>query len=238
MRLALHPAFFNGAFVRCIDSGSPDAVVIIRTNRDAEHFVLIAMNLDCNRTVTAEWDASYATFTREKMFDLISGRRLDILSVRGHKWSLPLSPGRVVCLSPEQDWLPKIEAAVAGGRLDYDHLEEQQAAALVLRALTAKNGTPVLSGVDVPALTRRLRESPEGFLQEIFEGQSDIPYIVWRWPTDVHREVIVAPGRSILVSSPVRFRFHIIRGDGRVIVSARSIYCADGHHQKQVPVPS
>ena len=117
--LALHPAFFNGAFVRCIDSGSPDVVVIIRTDREAEHFVLIAMNLDCDRTLTAEWDASYATFTREKMFDLVSGRRLDILSVRGHKWSLPLSPGRVVCLSPEQDWLPKIEEAVSGGRLEY-----------------------------------------------------------------------------------------------------------------------
>ncbi len=234
--LALHPAFFNGAFVRCIDSGSPDAVVIIRTNRETEHFILIAMNLDCNRTITAEWDSSYATFTREKMYDLISGRRLDILSVRGHKWSLPLSPGRVVCLSPEQDWLPKIEEAVSGGRLEYDHLEEQQAAALVLRALTAKRGTPVLTADDnIPALAKHLRESPGSFLQGLFDGRADIPYIVWKWPEDLHREVIVAPGRSILVSAPVRFRFFITRGDERVIASARSISCADGRFVSIVP---
>jgi len=233
--LALHPAFFNGAFVKCIDSGSPDIVVIIRTNRDAEHFVLIAMNLNCDRTTTAEWDSSYARFTQEKMYDLISGRRMEILSVRGHKWSLPLAPGQVVCLTPEPDWLPKIEEAASGGRLKYDHLEEQQAAALVLRALTAKNGTPVLSGVDVRALARRLRESPEAFLQELFEGRSDIPYVVWKWPEDLHRAVIVAPGRSILVTAPVRFRFHIIRADGRVIASARSISCADGRFVSIVP---
>ena len=234
--LALHPAFFNGAFIRCIDSGSPDAVVIIRTNREAEHFILVAMNLNCDRTVTAEWDASYATFTREKMYDLISGRRLDILSVRGHKWSLPLSPGRVVCLSPEQQWIPKIEEAAAGGRLEYDHLEDQQAAALVLTALTAKRKTPVLADDDVPALTRRLRESPEGFLQDLFSDRPEIPYVVWNWPTDLRREIIVAPGRSILVAAPVRFRFFIVRNeDNRVIASARSIHCKDGRFVSIVP---
>ncbi len=233
--LALHPAFFNGAFVKCIDSGSPDIVVIIRTNRGAEHFVLIAMNLNCDRTMTAEWDSSHARFTREKMYDLISGRRMDILS-RGHKWSLPLAPGQVVCLSPEEDWLPKIRDAAAADGLEYDHLEDQQAAALVLRALAAKHGTPVLTDDDIPALVRRLRESPERFLQELYEGRTDVPYVVWKWPEDLHREVIVAPGRSILISSPVRFRFYVIRPeDGRVIATARSISCADGRFVSILP---
>jgi len=234
--LAVHPAFFNGAFVKCIDSGSPDAVVLIRTNRDAEHFILSAMNLDCNRTTTVEWDITYARFSREKMYDLISGRRLDILFQHGHKCSLPLSPGQVVCLSPEPEWLPKIAEAAAGDRLEYDHLEEQQAAALVLRALNSKFGTPVLSGEDIPSLARRLRESPEGFLQELFEGRADIPYVVWKWPEDLRREVIVAPGRSILVASPVRFRFYVIHPeDGRVIATARSISCADGRFVSILP---
>lgn len=233
--LALHPAFFNGAFVKCIDSGTQDAVVIIRTNRATEHFVLIAMNLNCEHTTTVEWDSSYARFTREKMFDLISDRRMDILA-RGHKWSLPLGPGQVVCLSPEQDWIPKIREAAAGDSLKYDHLEDQQACALVLRALTAKNGTPVLTDDDIPALVRRLRTSPEEFLQGLFEGQTDIPYVVWKWPEDLRREVMIAPGRSILVSSPVRFRFHVVRpGDGRVIATARSISCSDGRFVSILP---
>ena len=233
--LALHPAFFNGAFVKCIDSGSPDAVALIRTNRDAEHFILSAMNLNCDCTTTVRWDISYARFTREKMYDLISGRRMDILFQHDHKCSLPLSPGQVVCLSPEPEWLPKIEEAAAGDRLKYDHLEEQQAAALALRALTAKRGAPVLADEDIPALARRLRESPEGFLQELFEGQADIPYVVWKWPEDLHREVMIASGRSILVSSPVRFRFHLVRSDGRVVASARSISCSDGRFVSIVP---
>ena len=233
--LSLHPAFFNGAFIRCIDSGSPAAVVIVRADRDTKHFLVIAMNLDCNRTTTVEWDSSYATFTKERMYDLISGRRLDILFLHGPKRSLPLSPGQVVCLSPDPDWTPRIDEAASGGPLQYDHPADQQAAALVLRALIAKRGSSVLLDDDVPALVRRLRESPEGFLQDLFPGRADIPFVVWKWPEDLHREVMVAPGRSILVTAPGRFRFHLVGADGRVIVAARSIPCDDGRFVSIVP---
>ena len=233
--LSLHPAFFNGSLIRCIDSGSESAVVIIRADRVPKHFLVVAMNLDCNRTTIVEWDSSYATFTKERMYDLISGRRMDVLFKRGHRCSMALSPGQVVCLSPDQDWVQRIDEAVSGGRLKYDHIADQQAADLVLRALTAKRGTPVLLDDDVPALVARLRESPEGFLQDLYPGRADIPFMLWKWPEDLRREVMVAPGRSILVTAPGRFRFHLVRDDGRVIVAARSIPCADGRHVSIVP---
>ena len=69
--LRSHPSFRNGAFVRCIDSGSGECVLIARSAPDGSSPLLIAVNLDTKRSVQALWNIHSAPFRSEKAFDLL-----------------------------------------------------------------------------------------------------------------------------------------------------------------------
>lgn len=240
--LGIHPAFFNGAFLDCLQTDSPDSVVIARSDRTSRHHLLIVVNLNCVKSTAVVWDSSYAPFDADKVFDLLSGSRFSLFRMRDHKVSMTLPPGHVVCLAPDNSWLPKIDEAENGSILAVSrNLEEQQAAAMVLRALVAMRGSSVLfADDDIPSMAKMLLKHPESLLLKILNQHSEIPYTIFLLPVDLKREVMIPPKFNLLVVSPKWFRFMICDQD-HTVASVSSIHDSQGRFfalLPQLPVPA
>ena len=186
------------------------------------------MNLDCNHSTIVTWDASHTSFDGEQMPDLISGCNVSVLVQRNRKRSVALQPGQFLCLASDASFLQKVEDALAKPELDQTQLANQQAEAMVLRALVAKYRSSVLpNDEDIPEMAQLLLKAPERFIFELYKDQSEIPYILWSWPTDLRREVLLPPNHCILVVAPHRFRFSI-SDNGHALALVNSLTDSSG----------
>ena len=52
----------------------------------------------------------------------------------------------------------------------------------------------------------KLLDSPEEYLKTLQPDLKDHPYILWKWPEDRNRNVMIPPGKFLLLVAPVRFR--------------------------------
>ncbi len=235
--LALHPAFHNGAMIECIDSGAQQAVVIARSDIDNHQHALCVVNLDCNHPTVVTWDSSHVPFDGELLPDLISGTNASVLQQRDRKRSVTLQPGQFLCLVSDVSWLKKVEAALKSPELYQAQLAHQQAASMALRAIIAKHRSAVLpNDENVHDLAQLLLKAPERFIQELYKEQSEIPYVLWSWPTDLRREALLPPNHCILVVAPHRFRFSISDNtSGSVIALINSLTDSTGRCFALIP---
>jgi len=232
--LAEHPAFHTGAMMEILDCGSANAVLFSRTDSDSQNGVVVAVNLELNRAVSLEWDPSYTPFlheTEEKLFDLISERSISLVRTANGKFGIQVQAGKFLCLTTERSWQKRIDSAEKSGRLSLDRVTLQTAKSMALRLYAQQNGTSILplNEIDETALAKRLLESPEDFLRSLDPGMPCGKFVLWQWPQDAHREVMLPPDHSLLVVAPYRFTCRIC--DGNKVYSRRiSIQDASGRH--------
>lgn len=238
--LAIHPAFHNGAMLNFADSGSPDAILVSRTDSDGKHGVLAAINLNCTQTAHLEYSSSYAPFPDgvERVIDLISGKMIPLVHLPGGKLSLQLPSAKFVCLSSERSWLDKLAAAETDPNLTIDHLTIQAAKATLLKLLAYKNDTCLLprdkGDFDENEVVHTLLHSPEDFLQKLDAHTTCSRVICWQWPQDIHREVMIPPDSIFLPVAPHRFRCSILI-DGHVAVQTTAVKDDAGRYFAVIP---
>ena len=224
--LAAHSAFHDGAIVEFIDSSSPNAVIIARTDSDGQNPLLAIVNLECDAKAKIEWDATYAPFDAKTMYDLISGRKIEIFELSSRKRSLTLPGGAFLCLAENQKTLQILEKEMTNTAVPKAVLL-QEAKAMAARIMAYRNNSPVVTDPMAECAGDLLLRSPEEFLKAMKrDSRSEMPFVRWEWPRDTKRAVMTPPHHAILVSAPERFRCALKDEKGKVIAAYSSIKCS------------
>ena len=205
--LLTHPAFHNGATATTIDSGSPNAVVFRRIDASGKKIVLCAVNLDCARSTVINWDPHASCSSGLTSYDLLSAETVDIKVVDHMRFQLELAPGEARCLSCDPDDLARIQKANASIFDRFSKTEVQEAQSMALKCIAFLRRSLVLQKEDDPFRdAEKLLDSPEEYLKTLQPDLKDHPYILWKWPEDRNRNVMIPPGKFLLLVAPVRFR--------------------------------
>ncbi|OGV53185.1 MAG: hypothetical protein A2017_04705 [Lentisphaerae bacterium GWF2_44_16] len=214
--LISHPAFHHGASIEFLDAGPQDIIAFLRSDINAEHHLIVLINLNCEKKNDAALDFSGTPCASTKFTELISGKEFLIKTVRGKKSGIPLKSGQILCLSPEKNALLKVKEIEERKILRPDRIDSQRARAFVLDILCSRNKSHVLVENDIDAMTKELMENPYLCIQKIFSEYGHSPIINWNWPEDRRRVVMVPPGHILLVKAPYRFRV-AIKEAGRIL---------------------
>lgn len=205
--LLTHPAFHNGATAAFIDSGTPDAVLFRRIDASGKKVVLCAVNLNCEHATVVRWNPHESYSCGLAAYDLLSAETVNVKAVEHMLFQLELAPGEARCLSCDSDDLVRIQEASAKIFDRFSKSEVQEAQSMTLKCTAFLRRSVVLQPEDDPyRAAGALLESPEQYLKTLQPDLKDHPYVIWKWPEDTRRNVMITPGKFILLLAPVRFR--------------------------------
>ena len=201
--LAEVPCFHSGAVSAFIDCHADNCLLLGRSDAEGSNAVLIAVNLDPRRSATISWNIYSAPFDANTLYDLITGKGVELTREPGGKRTLLLPGGAVFCLTPDRKLVKTIEEAEENRQLYPKRIVLQEAAAAAARAVACKNGSILADeeASDLKQLAEKLLESPEEFLRDLYGRDLPVPVVIWRMPEDIKRRVMVPPGHYLLVKS-------------------------------------
>jgi len=230
--LAGHPVFFDGAAVSMIQKGEGEAVVLFRHHPPSGKRLLIAANLNIETGSRAEWRAGDAGLDGDDLFDLfdlLTQRPVAVEKGVGDCRSLHLSPGQVVCLSPDPEDAARITDVEKDDFAVPERVVEKRLRAVALEVFRVFHGTADLGEFAPERAAAELKADPVGFCRRMNPDSAVSRVIEWQWPRDRKREVMVPPGFFLLVRSKHPFSARVESGD-RVLSLRNSLGCLDGDH--------
>ncbi len=210
-----HPVFHDRAIQRLVQAGVGNHVVVERRHGPSGRRLWIAANLDDRHPVTAFWqcDAEPGQWT-----DLLAGEAATVERVDG-LLACFLSPGQVRCLSRHPEDKGLLEGGFGPGRRTPPRALEQRLRAVVLRVYRYFYGDGDLADFDPGAQVAALCSDPESFCARLDPTHPPVaPVVVWNWPRDARRQVMVPPGHFFLVRAPHRFRVRMVEGETTLAV--------------------
>lgn len=215
--LKTHPAFFDGVAQAFIEAGEGPYLALLRTPAPAAsaNRLLILVNLDCENPVAARWNGKFPGEGQGEVVDLISMQKPVIEKDQGNNRVL-LSPGEVLCLSCEETDVTRIEEAEAGRLRTPPKVAVQRLKAKVLDIWQYFYDTAHTGDLDPEAEAKRLRFDPAAYCRSYRRKGEQPGVIVWQFPADLRREVMVPPGHFLMISAPVHFEARLVE-TGRVV---------------------
>ncbi|MBW2367129.1 MAG: glycogen debranching enzyme N-terminal domain-containing protein [Deltaproteobacteria bacterium] len=209
--LKQHPAFHDRTELDLVQTGEGNHVALVRYHRPTGKKLLILANLDETDATRAAWRRSAFDPESEPLVDLLTGERLNPLAV-GDDPACLLEPAQIRCLSTDPADLAHVEKRVStiGGMVP--RIIDQQLRAKVFEVLCV-DGHPDVGSFDVVAETRALQRDPVAFCRHQNCSSPEPRVVVWQWPEDQNREVMVPPDHLLLVRAPAAFRARIAAGN-------------------------
>jgi starch synthase (maltosyl-transferring) len=214
--LKIHPAFGPGVTLRLISRGAGNFIALSRCHEPSGQGVVVVVNLDSAKSVTAGWDPKQSGYLESTPVDLLSGAAA---AVKTGKKALrvDLAPGQVLCLANAGDpCLPLLEGDP--GQVP-PAVVRQRMRAKALEVLAVFNPAQI---PDVEQAARKLQADPEGFCRRLGPAGGAPRTILWRYPADLRRQVMVPPGHLLLARAPTPFHARIVEGD-RVLAAEQSL---------------
>ncbi len=219
--LKTHPAFFDGVTLQFIEKNEGNFLTLLRTPPPGAAPLLILVNLDCSNPATACWERQFPVGGRDIVFDLISMRELTIEQKQMCN-ALLLEPGQVLCLSSQKEDMASIESAEKDRMQVPRRIAMQRLKGKVLEVYRHFYGMSHLNDFDPEAEALRLKEDPVAYCERHNGSGAHPGVITWKFPEDLNRQVMVPPGRFLLVSAPVYFEASLVE-EGRVIAIEKGI---------------
>lgn len=219
--LKTHPAFGHPVALSLITKGPGNCIVLLRTHETNGHKVVVAANLNWEQPVTAGWQRSRADFSANRAVDLITGETLQ-LDARRHDLRVELGPGRVVCLTDEDDpWLKRkdIDPAAVPEQVAHQRL---RAKALEVMSVFGP-GHPF----EIDRAVNLLQSAPHEFCRLLNPDGDASRTVDWDFSIDLRRHVMIPPGHFLLLRADHPFRVRIIDQD-RVFATEMSLFDAAG----------
>ena len=228
-------SFHNGAVATFIDSHSENCTLLGRTGPGGADPVIVAANLDTERSASVSWSIHSAPFDANIMYDLISGKIFELARIPGGKRSLMLPGGAILCFTHDRATLERIEKLSAQNRfLLPEKLVSQEAAAAALQILSIKNKSIVAEEIDPDTAGKNLLRSPEEFMRSLCGKDREPRFILWEWPADGKRCTMIPPGYFLLMKSPHRLRVLLIV-DGRFLAFSHCLQDEGGSYFVVIP---
>ncbi|PIE67631.1 MAG: glycogen debranching protein [Deltaproteobacteria bacterium] len=224
--LGKHPAFFHPVLPELIQAGGDNCLVALRRCDLPEKTLLVVVNLDAESSGQAQWPANRTPWKGTVCLDLLTGETETIQAENGLH-GLHVKPGQVVCLTGNtgrRDWLTELNKGfprVPGPVM------RQRLRAKALDVWRHWHPFSDLKDWDPDRAADRLQNAPLAFCRAM-NPYSDAPRtVVWQYPQDLKREVMVPPGHFLLVRAAHPFHASI-RRNHTVSASEASLEAADG----------
>ncbi|VVS91306.1 amylo-alpha-1,6-glucosidase [Desulfoluna spongiiphila] len=198
-----HPCYYEGTMLTVLNCESEEAVVVRRDHEGTGKSLWVVANTDCRAQAVASWPADGAS--RGPFWDLLTGDRV-VPSVMAGDISLHLMPGAVLCLTRDAGEVEQIAAHGRAPSVWPDHLHRKILAAACLKVHTFYHGLTDCSTFSIEDAVGHFSRDPEGYLRRENPFSMETRTVVWRWPMDLDREVMVPPDHFLLVCCPHPFR--------------------------------
>jgi starch synthase (maltosyl-transferring) len=226
--LKSHPVFHEEALLSMHQSNEGNFLVLLRYHPRSGKKLLILVNLDPENQTPAAWDPASTGLKGPGFCDLLTGAEF-IASASDKLYTLVLEPGQVLCLSTDPEELLQFQNLPTRSFLLPDRIEQQRLYAKALELVGCRQGTRHLDNLDLAESARRLKENPLDFCRRLSLQDREPRMIMWRWPQDLKREVMLPPDHSLLIRSGCAFSARILDGE-QTITSETSLTAADGTH--------
>ena len=210
--LKAHPAFHDGAAVQLLESRSENAIAVRRHDDQSGKALLVLVSLDDTGRQSLTLRRQDAHPAASSWTDLLSGRRV---TPQHHEDRLDftLEPGEVLCLSDDAADLSLLEKSATEAFPIPRRIALQRRRAKVLEVYRYYNGADDLGGWDIDAAAAHLMADPIAFCRQMNPYSHESRVIVWRFPVDTRREVMLPPGHLLLVEAPHLFRARLWHDD-------------------------
>ncbi len=203
--LKTHPCFGSGVDLSLIGRGEGNFIVLQRYERTKGLVLLIVANLDWKKGVTAGWDSKATNWPPNKSVDLLTGRSLEIQTATD-RHLLTLGPGEVLCLA-DADHMAMVQDREV--RLLPEAVVQQQQRAKAQEVLMHYGD----QDTDPAQAVEDLVSDPEGFCARINPHSREPRVILWEYPQDLRRQVMVPPDHFLLIRAVQHFQVRVLEND-------------------------
>lgn len=201
-----HPCFHEGATLTVLETAAEETVVVRRDHGPSATRLWVVINTHCGQEATACWHEKRGS--GHSFWDLLSGEAVVATLLDDHI-SVDLAPGAVYCLTQDPVDLRRLVPLRGEPSVWPAHLHLKILRALCLKIHTFYHGPVDCTAFSPEDAVARFSADPEAYLREENPFSMETRAVVWRWPMDCHREVMVPPDHFLLVCSP--YPFQVVR---------------------------
>jgi starch synthase (maltosyl-transferring) len=179
-------------------------IVLLRRNIPTGKKVLIVANLDEKNGTVASWETQRAGFKEKTCFDLITSEIINVES-SGNGSSCFLDPGQVLCLTADEKDLDLINLKPKKSFIEPEKITHQRMRAKALEIFSLYNGNKDTGRFSPDDSGASLAVNPIEFCRNLNPFGDETRVIVWRWPSDLKREVMIPPNHFLMIRSRTPF---------------------------------
>jgi len=224
--LKCHPAFHDQTELALIQHGGGNHIVLLRHHLPSGKKLLIVANLDDQNQTLGSWDSLRAGMDGNVFKDLLSGTDIVTNASKG-RHTYVLDPGQVLCLTTAVNDVDLLSRSADGRFSPAARIEKQCLRAKALDVFRHYQGTRDLGEFDPDQAAQMLAQDPLSYCRLMNPASQEPRVIIWQWPRDLKREVMVPPGHFLLACADVSFRAGI-EDNHRVLDQAESLRQANG----------
>ncbi len=224
--IKIHPCFHDHTALSLIYQNGDMLVALLRHHMPTGKKLLALVNLDETAAHEFAWDMKKTGITGTSLVDVISGERMTC-STSGNHAVLRLSPCEAVCLTMDDNDRVLLKDALENDILLPERIKTQRQRAKALSAYVCYHGFKDISGFDADRSGEQLAEDPLAFLRDLNPVSDETRTVVFQWPVDIRREVMVPQNHFLLVKAAFPFRARIMENK-RTIFHEESMLCNDG----------
>lgn len=226
--LKTHSAFTARASQRFVMTSEGNFLALLRHAGPGENPLVVLINLDADNKVTARWEPVIEPVDNRYFLDFISGQRI-FAQRHEDDWQLDLDPGQAMCLGSDYKDFERIKAFESQMIRTPEAILHQQLRAAAMEVFVCCRGMSHIDNFDPDEAAKKLCRDPEAFLREINPQSNEPRAVIWQWPEDSRRQVMIPPGHFLLVRAESDFRVQVSVAD-KVISSRYAMGCEKGSY--------
>jgi starch synthase (maltosyl-transferring) len=221
-----HGAFSHPVLPALLQTGAGNCIAALRRRDPGENGLLVAVNLNADAPGRAQWPADRTPWEGRVCRDLLTDRSETLQADKGLH-SLALEPGQVVCLAADADsWEQPMGPDDPFPRIP-PRVMRQRLRAKALEVWHHYHPSADVGDWDPDRAAERLKAAPLDFCRAMNPQRHAPRTVLWQYPADLKREVMVPPGHFLLVRAAHPFRATIYRNH-TVVAAEASLDAADG----------
>ncbi len=227
--LKIHPAFHDRTELTFVQQGGGSFIALLRHHVPSGKRILVVANLDVENKTSGAWDKNVG-FDGNSFWDILSGKEIRV-SGTGSVTNCILDPGQVLSLTTNRDDLALLNAPSELNVIIPDRIHKQSFRAKALDVYQCYNGIRGIGDLDPDQAARDLEEDPLEYCRGLNPSSEETRVIVWQWPRDLRREVMIPPSHFILVRSKTSFQARIVdraNNNEAVLANEKCLPCIDG----------
>ncbi|MFO7558619.1 MAG: amylo-alpha-1,6-glucosidase [Desulfobacterales bacterium] len=224
--LRVHPAFHDQVALTLLHQKGSRQVALYRHHPATNKKLIVMANLDEAEPCEICWDPVLVNLDYSEPVDLISASNVNCFESNGFM-GCRLEPAQVICLSEDKKDLDLVENALTDGGTLPDRIKQQMLRAKVLEIFCFYNGIRDLGDLDPDLESKKLAKNPAAYFRGLNTVTEELGVVVWKYPVDLRREVMIPPGHFLMICADRSFRVSIGNPEKRISVE-KSLMADDG----------